>query len=115
MSNKVIKSVKLFFQEQPSDKVYNASLLKTSKGYSVSVEWGRRGTRLSTAAKVVDASLDKAQEVYDKVVKKKMGKGYEELTADNKPAKVAPAQGEGAPSKSESRSRQRTRNSQNVG
>ena len=65
MSNKVIKSVKLFFQEQPSDKVYNASLLKTSKGYSVSVEWGRRGTRLSTAAKVVDASLDKAQEVYD--------------------------------------------------
>ena len=41
-----IKSVRLFFQEGTSDKVYNATLLEDGAAYSVHVAWGRRGGAL---------------------------------------------------------------------
>ncbi len=93
------KRIELFFQEQPSDKVYNVEITKTSKGYTVHVEWGRRGASLSTGTKAVDVSLKDAEKAFDKVVKQKLRKGYEEKTSKNKPAAVAPAQGQGSASK----------------
>ena len=87
MNDKTIESIQLFFKVEPSDKVYNATLLETSKGYTVSVEWGRRGKQLSTATKIVDATLEKAQKAYDKVVKQKMDKGYQAVTTNSQSSK----------------------------
>ncbi|HLT40401.1 MAG TPA: WGR domain-containing protein, partial [Enhygromyxa sp.] len=99
MSDPSVKTIELFFQEQPSDKVYNVALLKTAKGYTVAVEWGRRGAPLSTGTKAIDVTLDKAQKAFDKVVNQKLRKGYEQRTPDNVPTEVAPAQGQGSASK----------------
>ncbi len=35
MSDKTIESIQLFFKVEPSDKVYNATLLETSKGHTL--------------------------------------------------------------------------------
>ncbi|EDM81438.1 ATP-dependent DNA ligase [Plesiocystis pacifica SIR-1] len=99
MTQKVVRSIELFFQEQPSDKVYNAKLLETDKGYTVAVEWGRRGAKLNSGTKAIDVPLAKAEKAYDKVVKQKQRKGYEVLSDDNLPAEVAPEQGQGSASK----------------
>ena len=93
------KRIELFFQEQPSDKVYNVELVQTKKGWTVHVEWGRRGSNLQKGTKAVDASLEAAEKAFDKVVRQKLRKGYEEHTDDNKPASVAPPKGEGSASK----------------
>ncbi len=93
------KRIELFFQEQPSDKVYNVELVKTKKGWTVHVEWGRRGSNLQKGTKAVDATLEAAEKAFDKVVRQKTRKGYEEWTEDNVPAAVAPEKGKGSASK----------------
>ena len=99
VSDTILESTELFFQEQPSDKVYNVRLLETAKGFTVAVEWGRRGAKLSTGTKAVEVPRDKAQKAYDKVIKQKLRKGYEQRTKVNQPAAVAPDQGQGSASK----------------
>jgi len=97
---KLVKSIALFFQEGSSDKVYNAKLVEEDDGtYSVHVEWGRRGSRLSTGAKAVKVTLEKAQKQYDSLVREKTGKGYQEITAEVAPAEVAPPVGQGSGSR----------------
>ena len=99
MAEQLVKSVKLFFQEQPSDKVYNVALVESDGSYTVRVEWGRRGANLNKGTKAVDVELAAAEKAYAKVVKQKTRKGYEILTEENKPAEVAPPVGEGSASK----------------
>lgn len=94
-----VKSIKLFFQEQPSDKVYNVALVETGGAYTVRVEWGRRGANLNKGTKAVNVELAAAEKAYEKVVKQKTRKGYEVLSEENKPAEVAPPAGEGSASK----------------
>ena len=94
-----IRSVRLFFQEGSSDKVYNADLLEDGGKFTVHVEWGRRGSSLSSGNKAVKVSRELADKTFDKLVREKRGKGYEELTAKVKPAAVAPPEGEGSGSK----------------
>lgn len=94
-----VKSIKLFFQEQPSDKVYNVALVESGGGYTVRVEWGRRGANLSRGTKAVDVDRAAAEKAYDKVVRSKTRKGYEVWSDDNAPAEVAPPAGEGSASK----------------
>ena len=96
---KTTKSVQLFFQEQPSDKVYNAEIVEDGGQYTVKVEWGRRGAKLSTGTKAVKVTLAAAEKAFDKVVKQKTKKGYEVVTNEHQPAEVAPAAGEGSASK----------------
>lgn len=95
----VIRSVRLFFQEGSSDKVYNADLLEDGGKFTVHVEWGRRGSGLSSGNKAVKVSRDVADKTFDKLVREKRGKGYEELTAEVQPAAVAPPEGQGSGSK----------------
>ena len=45
MSN--LDSITLFFQEETSDKLYNAQIVEDDGVYSVSVQWGRRRRKLS--------------------------------------------------------------------
>ncbi|MCA9668286.1 MAG: WGR domain-containing protein [Myxococcales bacterium] len=99
MSN-VVKSVQLFFQEGTSDKVYNATIVEDEgETYTVKVEWGRRGASLSQGTKAVMVTLEAAERAYDKVVRSKTKKGYQEITAAVQPAAVAPPRGEGSASR----------------
>src|SRR5512143_1028967 len=94
-----IKSVQLFFQEGTSDKVYNAAIVDDGGAYTVQVSWGRRGSKLSEGNKAVKVSRAKAEATFDRLVREKRGKGYEELTANVRPAAVAPPVGQGSASK----------------
>ena len=94
------KEVKLFFQEGNSDKVYYARIVPAGATvYDVVVQWGRRGSTLSSGKKAVKVSLEKAQSTLERLVKEKTNKGYEALSGQVKPAEVAPPAGEGSASK----------------
>jgi bifunctional non-homologous end joining protein LigD len=93
---KSAKSIKLFFQEGSSDKVYNAAIVEDDGAYSVQVEWGRRGANLNRGTKAVKVSLAAAEKAFDKVVKQKTRKGYEAMTEEVAPAAVAPPDGQGS-------------------
>lgn len=96
----VVRSIKLFFQEGSSDKVYNATLLDEGDGkYSVEVEWGRRGAKLSRGRKANKVALAAAEKAYAKLVREKTSKGYEELTETVQPQAVAPPEGQGSGSR----------------
>ena len=91
-----IKSVQLFFQEGSSDKVYNAKLVEDAGAYTVQVEWGRRGSKLSEGNKCVRVNRAAAEREFDKCVREKRSKGYEEVGAGKGPAPVAPPAGHGS-------------------
>lgn len=94
------KEVKLFFQEGNSDKVYYARIVPAGAHvYDVVVQWGRRGSTLSSGQKAVKVSLEKAQVTLARLVREKMNKGYEAMSGTLKPAEVAPPVGEGSASK----------------
>lgn len=95
----IVRSVELFFQEGSSDKVYNARIVEENGLYTCQVEWGRRGSPLNTGAKAVKVSRDKADKVFDKLVREKTSKGYQEVTAGVAPAAVAPPVGQGSASR----------------
>lgn len=94
-----MKSIKLFFQEGSSDKLYNATIVKDGDLYTVTCEWGRRGGGLQQGSKAVRVALAVAQKKYDSLVREKTNKGYQEITEDVQPAAVAPPEGEGSGSR----------------
>jgi bifunctional non-homologous end joining protein LigD len=94
-----IKSIQLFFQEGSSDKVYNAAIIDEGGAFTVTVAWGRRGAKLNTGRKAVRVSRGEADRMFDRLVREKQGKGYEELTTVHQPAAVAPPEGTGSGSK----------------
>lgn len=100
MSPQPVQSVKLFFQEGNSDKVYHATLLDEGGGaFSVEVEWGRRGSKLNRGRKAVKVPRAAAQKTFDQLVREKTSKGYERITEAVQPAPVAPPEGEGSGSR----------------
>ena len=94
-----VRNIELFFQEGSSDKVYNAQIVETGGKHTVNVQWGRRGAHLNEGAKAVNVSRVEADKVFDRLVREKRGKGYEELTTGHQPAAVAPPEGSGSGSK----------------
>ncbi|MBA3540792.1 MAG: WGR domain-containing protein [Deltaproteobacteria bacterium] len=95
-----IRSIQLFFQEGSSDKVYNAQIIEDGGAFTVKVQWGRRGASLSEGAKAVKVARAVADKTFDKLVREKRTKGYEEIAGKVKPAPIAPPDGEGSGSKS---------------
>ena len=92
-----VKSARLFFQEGSSDKLYNADIVEDDEGlFTVKVAWGRRGAKLNTGKKALRVSLKEAERAFDKVVRDKTKKGYEEISEEVQPAEVAPPVGEGS-------------------
>lgn len=61
-----------------SDKVYHASLHHTDKvgGWSVTIQYGRRGASLMSQTKGKEMLYDHAKKLYDKIVREKKAKGY---------------------------------------
>lgn len=94
-----VRSIELFFQEGSSDKVYNATIVEDAGAFTVHVAWGRRGSTLNTGSKAVRVTRAAADRMFDKLVREKRGKGYEERTVENQPAAVAPPQGQGSGSR----------------
>jgi bifunctional non-homologous end joining protein LigD len=74
-----VKSTSLYFTEGGSDKVYNAQIEQDGDGYRVFFQYGRRGGALKDGEKTSGpVPLDKAEKVYDALVKSKTKKGYTE-------------------------------------
>ncbi|HTL33012.1 MAG TPA: WGR domain-containing protein [Kofleriaceae bacterium] len=94
-----VKSVQLFFQEGTSDKLYNAQIVEDAGAYTVAVQWGRRGSKLQEGNKALRVTRAKAEATFDRIVREKRSKGYEEIAGNVRPAAVAPPSGQGSASK----------------
>lgn len=79
-----MQSADLYYKEGSSDKVYHATLEKENEGYVVNFAYGRRGSTLKTGSKtIIPISFEKAQEIYNKLLKEKLGKGYQHMNGDS--------------------------------
>ena len=75
----IVKNITLYCTEGSSDKEYQASIEETNGGFLVNFAYGRRGSALKTGTKTnAPVSFEKAQKVYDSLVKSKTAKGYTE-------------------------------------
>jgi bifunctional non-homologous end joining protein LigD len=73
-----MESITLYFREGPSDKVYQASIHPKEAGFMVHFAYGRRGSTLSTGSKTqTPVAYPIAKDIYDKLVREKMAKGYQ--------------------------------------
>lgn len=94
----IVKSVALYSDHAGSDKVYNVQIVKDGEEYRVNYQNGRRGGTLASDTKTKSpVSLEKASQIFDKLVKeKKNGSShYREVDADEN-AYVAPVEKESA-------------------
>ncbi len=106
MADTVEKTTALFFQEGSSDKLYQATLIAHDDGScSVSVQWGRRGSKQNEGSKAVRVARPKALSTFDKLLREKLNKGYQAIVDGTAPAAVAPPDGEGSGSKSGTKKR----------
>jgi bifunctional non-homologous end joining protein LigD len=71
------KSVSLYYKEGSSDKEYHIQLVEVQGGNLVNFQYGRRGGTLNSGTKtLVPVSIVAAEQVYNKLLKEKTGKGY---------------------------------------
>jgi predicted DNA-binding WGR domain protein len=85
---KLIKQTKLHFREGNSNKVYEADLCEVGDGqYVVNFRYGKHGASLVEGTKTASpVSLDKAQDTFDKIIKEKTAKGYQDVSAGGEAA-----------------------------
>ncbi|MGC1582601.1 MAG: hypothetical protein WA766_14025 [Candidatus Acidiferrales bacterium] len=73
------KHVALYYKEGSSDKEYHVHLVKQGSGYIVRIEYGRRGSSLTSSSKTPNPiSLDAANKIFDAQMHAKKLKGYTE-------------------------------------
>ncbi len=72
-----MQTTTLYCQTAGSDKVYQASIAPREAGFVVEFAYGRRGTTLQTGFKNnVPVSLEKANAIFDRLIRSKLAKGY---------------------------------------
>lgn len=77
--HETIQSVSLFMTEGSSDKEYHVQLVKTSDGYLVNMQNGRRGGTLIARTKTPNPiALELAQKTFSTIVNSKKKDGYTE-------------------------------------
>jgi predicted DNA-binding WGR domain protein len=78
----LIQRASLFYQSGTSDKVYEVDLCQVAPDrYMVNYRYGRRGKTLREGAETVTAlPLDEAQKAFDRLVRSKVSKGYQEAS-----------------------------------
>lgn len=80
----MIRSCNLYYKEGSSDKVYQATIEKSSNGFVVNFAYGRRGGSLKTGSKTTSpVDLEKAEEIFGKLIKEKLYKGYQFMNGDS--------------------------------
>ena len=71
--------ITLYYREGSSDKVYQASIEPQGELFLVNFAYGRRGSTMTTGTKTqTPVDYDSAKNIYDKLVREKMAKGYTE-------------------------------------
>lgn len=80
---RVVKEIQLRYTKGSSDKCYNISIVELKEGaYLVNFAYGRYGSRLKEGTKTKDAvSLQKAEEIFEKLALSKIKKGYADTEA----------------------------------
>jgi len=69
----------LYFQEGSSDKVYQVRLVESGGGFFVNYANGRRGSSLRSGTKTkIPVTREKANFIFEKLVKRKKSEGYTE-------------------------------------
>ena len=71
------KSIALHYIGGGSDKVYNIQIKGDGNKFDVNVSYGRRGGPMTVGCKVFGVSLEKAMDVFNKLVAEKTAKGYQ--------------------------------------
>jgi bifunctional non-homologous end joining protein LigD len=82
------EQAELHFRQGSSDKVYHLQLENVDDKWSVQAQWGRRGSALQGDVKASGESYEEAKRVYDRILREKVGKGYQiaEATANGNAA-----------------------------
>jgi bifunctional non-homologous end joining protein LigD len=71
--------ITLYYREDSSDKVYQASIEPLGEGFVVNFAYGRRGSTMNTGTKTSSpVDYDSAKNIYDKLIREKKAKGYTE-------------------------------------
>ncbi len=83
----IIQKADLYFCEGSSDKEYHLQLCEDGGDFTVTFQYGRRGSALLSGTKVVNVARSAAEKAYNKVLNEKLGKGYQEVTS---PTSVSP-------------------------
>jgi predicted DNA-binding WGR domain protein len=74
---KLVKQLKLYFQEGTSDKVYEIDLCESGDGFLVNFRYGRRGASLKEGTKTIfPVPLPEAEKVFAALESEKRKKGY---------------------------------------
>ena len=90
--------VSLYYCEGTSDKVYHIQLESEGCGHVVNFQYGRRGSTLNCGTKTPNpVSLEEAEKIYNKLLKEKLGKGYQECETSLQTEKVIKAKNENSP------------------
>ena len=81
-----------------SDKVYHLTLSPSGDGFTVTAQYGRRGSALATDNKTKNGPLpyDEAKAIFDRVLREKIGKGYIKSGAKAPAPQIEPPKGVGA-------------------
>mgnify|MGYP003385538889 CR=1 FL=1 len=67
----------LYYNNGSSDKIYQADITESGSGFLVNFAYGRRGNSLKSGSKTKEpVTRDKAQTIFDKLIKSKISKGY---------------------------------------
>jgi bifunctional non-homologous end joining protein LigD len=72
-----IERAELYFRQGSSDKVYHLQLEGENDQWSVRAQWGRRGSSLQSDVKATGVVYEEAKRAYDRILREKMGKGYQ--------------------------------------
>ncbi len=80
---KLVKQTKLHFKEGNSNKVYEADICEVgTEQYVVNFRYGKFGAPLIEGSKTASpVDMSKAQDIFDKLIKEKVAKGYQDITA----------------------------------
>lgn len=74
---KLVKQLKLYFQEGTSDKVYEIDLCESGDGFLVNFRYGRRGASLKEGTKTIfPVPIAEAEKVFAALENEKRKKGY---------------------------------------
>lgn len=93
---KLVKTVKLFFTQGTSDKVYEVDLCEQQNNetnrYWVNFRYGRRGTTLREGTKTVTpVDLAQAEAIFTSIVVAKTNKGYREAGVPSPSSRITPS------------------------
>ena len=86
------ENVSLHYQDDRSDKVYHLQVEQAKGGYVVNFQFGRRGSTLQTGSKTPKpVTLDEALKIQARILREKLGKGYQVTNGAAQAAPVQPA------------------------